>query len=117
MHPSIHPSIHPYIHTYINQLNTLKTLKTLKTTASWGINVFNVFKSFKNINTLTTLKTLKLVRTKWHLKVSLTYIYNIYIYIMFYQFDTVIELDDGKIYRKALYLMVILPWFPVKIFP
>ena len=53
----------------------LKTLKTLKTNASWGINVFNVFKSFKNIKALTTLKTLKLVRTKWYLKVSLTYIY------------------------------------------
>jgi hypothetical protein len=25
-----------------------------------------------------------------------------------------IELDYGKIYRKALYLMVILPWFAVK---
>jgi hypothetical protein len=35
-------------------------------------------------------------------------------------FFYVIELDDGKIYRKALYLNIFdgkKPWFPVKIFP
>ena len=84
--------VHIYIYVYIYMYRgeacnpyVLKTLKTLKTNASWGINVFNVFKSFKNIKALTTLKTLKLVRTKWYLKVSLTYIY---IYVGFLKWGT-----------------------------
>ena len=37
--------------------------------------------------------------------------YNFFLSVFF------IELDDGKIYRKALYLMVKTHGFPVKIFP